>query len=85
MSEEIIIKYKKDKKLIRLFGKEFVNNNKDICKIIINDIEEELKEFHILLKYKTVKKRKRAKMIKRLKKEILQYQILESFIKKQKD
>ena len=46
MSNEIIIKYKVANKRIRLFGNEFVNNNKEKCKIIIDEKEYELKAYH---------------------------------------
>ena len=44
--EEITIQYKieKNDKEIKLFGNEFVNNNKDNCKIIINEKEYDLVE-----------------------------------------
>ena len=44
--EEITIHYKieKNDKEIKLFGEEFVNNNKDNCKIIINEKEYDLVE-----------------------------------------
>ena len=43
-----IIKYNidKSKEKIRLFGRNFVKNNKDKCKIIINEEEKELCEFY---------------------------------------
>ena len=45
--DEIKIEYKIDEnKNIRIFGDEFVNNNKNICKIIINKKEEELCSFY---------------------------------------
>ena len=41
--EEIIIQYKNIKgALIKLFGDKFVENNKNLCIIIINDVENEL-------------------------------------------
>ena len=47
--DEIILQYKIDNikysKDVRLFGKEFVENNKDKCKIIINGNEFELSEY----------------------------------------
>ena len=55
--DEINIKYEYKEKFgnfwfpqsyIRLFGKKFVENNKDICKIIINGKENELVEFYSL-------------------------------------
>ena len=49
MKEELIIKYQiKDEKKIKLFGKEFVGNNKNICKIIINNKEIPLSEYYII-------------------------------------
>ena len=42
---EINIMYKVDKNEIRLFGNDFVQRYKNICKIIINGKEEELREF----------------------------------------
>ena len=46
---EINIIYKKGKKdEIRLFGKEFVKNNKDKCKMVINNKEYNIKEFYKL-------------------------------------
>ena len=41
-----VLKYKLDKNKIRLFGKEFVSNNKDICRMIIHEKEEDLCEFY---------------------------------------
>ena len=41
---EIYIKYKVDKNEIRLFGNDFVQRYKNICRIIINGKEEELRE-----------------------------------------
>ena len=42
---EIKIKYEfEDKEKIQIFGSEFVKNNKKICKMIINNIEYELRE-----------------------------------------
>ena len=48
MNREILIKYKavSENEEIRLFGNLFVENNKDKCKIIINEKEYELKSFH---------------------------------------
>ena len=46
-SDEIKIKYKiSEEENIRIFGDEFVNNNKNLCKIIINGKEEELCPFY---------------------------------------
>jgi len=44
--DEIIIRYKinKDEKEINIFGRDFINNNKDKCKIIYNEKEYEIKE-----------------------------------------
>ena len=42
--EEIIIRYKFNQKNIRFFGQYFVNNNKNNCKIKINDKKMELIE-----------------------------------------
>ena len=44
---EITIKYKidKDDNKIRIFGKDFIKNNKNKCKIIIEGKEEEIKEY----------------------------------------
>ena len=36
----------KDLKEVRLFGKDFVEKNKNNCKLIIEGIEEDLKEIH---------------------------------------
>ena len=45
--DEIKIKYKiTEEENIRIFGDEFVNNNKHLCKIIINGKEEELCPFY---------------------------------------
>ena len=46
INNQIIITYKinRNKSFIRIFGDEFVKNNKNICKIIINDEEAELQE-----------------------------------------
>ena len=44
LEKEITIVYKIGEK-IRLFGDKFVENNKDNCKLIINNKEEELKSF----------------------------------------
>ena len=41
-----IIKYISNSSNIRLFGRRFVENNKDICKIIINEKEQDLCEFY---------------------------------------
>ena len=44
--DEINIKYKiKDQEEIKIFGKEFVKNNKNICKIIYEDKEYDLSEY----------------------------------------
>ena len=44
MTEEIICKYKIDNENgIRILGDKFVDNNKNICKIIYNGKEQELK------------------------------------------
>ena len=44
--DEIKIIYKNNKEeKIRIFGKNFVKNNKDICKLLIEGKESELKEF----------------------------------------
>ena len=45
-NSEIIIKYNIDKENINLFGSEFVKNNKNICKMIINNIEYEITEVY---------------------------------------
>ena len=46
MNEGIKIVYRfNNNDKIRIFGKIFVNNNKDKCKIIYNDIEYDLKEY----------------------------------------
>ena len=46
-SNEITIKYKIDKEdsKIKIFGKEFIKNNNNKCKIIIEGKEEEIKEY----------------------------------------
>ena len=44
INEEIIYKPNKEGK-VRIFGENFVNNNKDKCKIIYNNKEYELKEY----------------------------------------
>jgi hypothetical protein len=42
-NNEMIIKYKiEDEESIKIFGEEFVTNNKDFCKIIIYGKESEL-------------------------------------------
>ena len=42
---EMIIKYKiNDNGKVKLFGDDFVNNNKDNCKLIINGKEKDLLE-----------------------------------------
>ena len=48
--DEIVIRYKIKNKNLKLFGKQFVNNNKDKCKLIINGKEQELKEYIYLRK-----------------------------------
>ena len=49
MMDQLIIKYKiKDEKKIKLFGKGFIENNKNICKIIINNKEIPLSEYYII-------------------------------------
>ena len=86
MSEEIIIKYKKDKKSIRLFGKDFVDNNKDKCKIVIDDIEEELKEFHEILDFKsTKKKKKKEEKVKKKNFTMSDFRIVHKKIKRPED
>ena len=47
LENEIIIKYKinEDDKFIKLFGSNFVDNNKNNCKLIINNEEKELCEY----------------------------------------
>jgi len=52
----IIYKINKNNK-IRLFGKKFVENNKENCKIIINNIEQDLcEELNILENFKNMQK-----------------------------
>ena len=56
---EITIKYKIDKEAnkIKIFGKDFIKNNKNKCKIIIEGKEEEIKEYiniNKTLKNKTI-------------------------------
>lgn len=58
-NEEIItIKYKTNNKTLRLFGKQFVENNINNCKLIINNEEQELKEF-LLINVRRPKSQKR--------------------------
>jgi len=59
MTEEITIKYKTNNKNLRLFGKQFVENNIDKCKLIINNEEQELKEFIIINVHKPKKPKKK--------------------------
>ena len=56
--EEITIKYKIDRKNLRLFGKEFVENNKDICKLKIFNEEQELREFIFIQNFKQKRENK---------------------------
>ena len=42
---EICYKIEENKKQIKIFGNEFIKNNKDNCKIIINGYEEKIKEY----------------------------------------
>ena len=59
--EEIVIRYKIDKKMLKIFGSKFVKNNKDKCKIIFDGKETELKEY-IYIKnniFKNLKKDKK--------------------------
>ena len=46
INNQIIILYKinRNKNFIRIFGNEFVKNNKNICKLILYDKEQELQE-----------------------------------------
>jgi len=46
MNVLMIIKYKVQEKNIRLFGNLFVENNKENCKIKIDEKEKELTEFY---------------------------------------
>ena len=46
--DEINIIYKVNDNKIKLFGNNFVKNNKNNCKLIIDGKEEELKEFYNL-------------------------------------
>ena len=86
MSEEMTIKYKKNKKFIRLFGEEFVKVNKTICKIMINDIEEELKEFHEILDFKEHRiKKKKQQQNKKKNFTISDFRIIHKKIKRPED
>ena len=42
----IVLVCKFNSKRTRIFGKEFVQNNKEKCKMIYKDIEKELKEYY---------------------------------------
>ena len=44
--DEISIIYKVNDKKLRLFSNDFVKNNKNICKMIIDGKEQKLKEFY---------------------------------------
>ena len=60
MNEEIItIKYKTNNKTLRLFGKQFVENNINNCKLIINNEEQELKEFLLINVHRQKKPKKK--------------------------
>ena len=49
MKEEITLYYKiENNKRIRLFGNNFVRNNKDKCKLKINEIEKELNIYYVI-------------------------------------
>ena len=52
--DEIIIRYKKNFPLLKLFDSEFVKNNKNHCKMILDNIEQDLVDtlqFHIGYNY----------------------------------
>ncbi len=60
MKEEIItIKYKTNNKNLRLFGKQFVENNIDKCRLVINNEEQELKEFILINVHRKKKPKKK--------------------------
>jgi surface protein len=59
MKEVITIKYKTNNKNLRLFGKQFVENNIDKCKLIIDNEEQELKEFIFIKVHKPKKPKKK--------------------------
>ena len=47
MEEEIVLKYKTEKgKRIRIFGKKFVENNKNKCKIKVKEEIIEIEEYY---------------------------------------
>ena len=56
-NNEIIIRYniKENENKIKIFGKDFIKNNKNICKIIYEDKEYELQEY---FEFKNIKKNK---------------------------
>ena len=59
---EIIIKYRKNDEFeIQIFGQNFVNNNKDKCKIIYEGKEYDLKQN---LNVKMIKMKQKLKIIK---------------------
>ena len=45
INNEMTIIYKNDENKIKLFDKDFINNNKDNCYLIINNEKTELKEY----------------------------------------
>ena len=48
MLQEIILKYKINKKEIKIFGTTFVSNNKTLCKLEINNKEKELTDYYAI-------------------------------------
>ena len=54
LNEIILYKIDRNKNKIKLFGKHFIENNKDICYIIIEGEKYELKEYLFL---KDIKKK----------------------------
>ena len=85
MPEEIIIKYKINNSKIKLFGKKFVDNNKNNCKIEINNVVEELKEFHEIENFKPRKKKKEVKKKEKKKFTISDFKILHKKTKRLED
>ena len=52
---DINIIYNIENNYVRIFGKEFVKNNKKICKIVINNKKYELMEEYNIKNYKETK------------------------------
>ncbi len=51
MKKEILIEYEIKEMRVRVFGENFVKNNKDNFKLIINDKEYELMNFYEISNY----------------------------------